>query len=433
MSGDMRILILTPWYYPSVHPRAYRWSNIAARWAACGHDVHVVCARHSGWGRCQQHEGVWVHRVGYDSLKEFFFQHVSGAWARGRIGAGLAAPSRRLRVLSAVYRHFWKRVCFPDDAWLWYMPAWRAAEKLHRERPFDAVVSVSLPFSTHLAGRAFKRRHPQVRWLADVGDPYSVCPGPLENPLYRPWGRRLERATLTEADAVALTNPAAADLYQQQMGLTAERLAVIPPLWAEETPATEAPLMPKAKGWHVGYFGAFYAPIRTPEALADLIRRTFARRPDLQERLFFHFYGEVFPEFWHALQRLPNTTLHGLQLPAHAQTCMQHMRVLVSVGNTTPWQLPSKAVSYLAAGRPVVHLSYTQADAFVRFWGEHPGLLVLRVSSGRVSDADLERWLAFLEKTPSPVPAAERMQRIEPFRADNIARAYLQLLEEVSQ
>ncbi len=433
----LRILVLTPWYYPFVHPRAYRWTHVTAQWAACGHEVHVVCARQRGFADGAQHRGVRIHRAGFDSLKEAFFYWSKAEGVRGRIGAGVVRPSWRLRALSVMYRRIWKPLCFPDDAWQWYRPALLKAEALHRERPFQALVSVSLPFTAHLVGRAFKRRHPEVRWLADVGDPYSLHPGPLQNPLYRPLGRCLERRVLTEANAIAVTNPALAEAYVRYLGLScADRLAVVPPLWADDaaddTPSPEAE-MSLSEGEHVGYFGTFYAPIRTPHALADLIRRTFEVRPDLRQRLFFHFYGEIFPEFWDRLRALPNTTLHGLCSPAYAQRQMRYMRILLSVGNTTSWQLPSKAVSYLAAGRPVVHLSFAEDDAWVRFWADRPSLLVLRVQRGRIGEADFQRWLNFLQKTPLALSEAERRLQAAPFRAEAIAQAYWQLLEPALQ
>lgn len=431
----LRILVLTPWYYPFVHPRAYRWTHVAAQWAALGHEVHVVCARQHGFARSAQHQGGWVHRAGFDSLKEQFFYWTKPARARGRPGAGASRPSVLLRLLSAGYRHLWKPLCFPDDAWQWFWPALRTTEALHRRRPFDAVVSVSLPFTTHLVGRTFKRRHPEVCWLADVGDPYSLRPGPLQNPLYRPLGRRLERAILTEADAVVLTSAALAEAYASHLGVPAERFAIVPPLWNDDAAADTHPIetAPPNEGWQVGYFGAFYAPIRTPYALADLIRRTFEQHPALRKQLFFHFYGEVFPEFWNMLHALPNTTLHGLCTPAYAQCQMRRMRALLSVGNTTSWQLPSKAVSYLAAGTPVVHLSFTDDDAFVRFWADRPHLLVLRVRQGHVEEADFRRWLSFLKNTPPPLSEGERLQRAAPFRTEAIAEAYLNLLRVPSE
>lgn len=422
--ASVRILVLTPWYYPFVHPRAYRWTHLTTYWAKQGHEVHVVCARQRDFARTHQHEGVWVHRAGFNSLKEAVFYAVRPATARGRIGAGAAPPGWLLRGLAAIYKNVWKNLCFPDDAWQWYWPACRLAEALHQQRPFDLVVSVSLPFTAHRVGYYLKQRYPALRWIADIGDPYSLRPGPLQNPLYTATGRWLERTTLAKADAVVVTNPAAADVYRQQFGVLPERLYIIPPLWNDVPDAAlnDHPVTLRA-GWHAGYFGAFYAPIRTPQALAGLIEETFTLRPDLRARLFFHFFGEVFPEFWHVLHRLPNTTLHGLCPPAQAHAHMRRMRVLISVGNTTTWQLPSKAASYLAAGRPVVHLSYVEPDALVRFWGDRPNLLVLRVQGGRVPADEIERWLSFLENPPSALDDLE--QQVAPFRTEALAAAYL--------
>ncbi len=422
-SLSVRILVLTPWYYPFVHPRAYRWTHLTTHWAEQGHEVHVVCARQRDFARTHRHKGVWVHRAGFDSLKEAVFYAFRPTTVRGRIGAGATPPGWLQRGLSAIYKNVWKNLCFPDDAWQWYWPACRLARALHQQQQFDMVVSVSLPFTAHRVGHYLKRRYPALRWIADVGDPYSLRPGPLSNPLYAAAGRRLERSTLAEADAVVVTNPAAADVYQQQFGVLPQRLHVIPPLWNDFPDAALSDLVALRAGWHAGYFGAFYAPIRTPQALAGLIWETFAQRPDLRTRLFFHFFGEIFPEFWHMLRRLPNTTLHGLCPPAHAYAYMRRMRVLISVGNTTTWQLPSKAVSYLAAGRPVVHLSYVEPDALVRFWSDRPNLLVLRVQGDRVPTAEVERWLAFLENPPAALDNVD--QQVAPFRTEALAAAYI--------
>ncbi len=425
----MRILVLAPWYYPFVHPRAYRWTHITRFWATQGHEVHVVCARQRGFAHTSPCEGVRVHRTGFDSLKEVFFFLAHSSKGRGRLGAGKAPPGKGLRLLSSLYRNLWKRLCFPDDAWQWYAPAFQKAVALHKAHSFDVLISVSLPFTTHLVGCSFKRRYPQVRWLVDVGDPYSLRPGPLQNPIYFPVGRWLERRVLSKADKVVVTNPALAEHYCRQMNLPPKHIAVVPPLWNEFPAEGMAKPSTTQPGWHVGYFGTFYAPIRTPKGVVHLIRQTFQCRPDLRDKLFFHFYGEIFPEFWHELYRLPNTYLHGLCAPEAVQKHMRHMRLLLSVGNTTSWQLPSKAVSYLASGRPVVHLSHIKCDALVRFWGEHPHLLVLELEDGRIGEADFGRWLSFLENPPPEPSERERRQRIAPYRTECIGEAYLQLLQ----
>ena len=83
----MRILILCPWYAPFIHPRAHRWTALAEYWAAQGHETHVVCGKKRGEPAKGLRNGVWTHRVGFDSLKELIYYWGGEQKARGRIGA----------------------------------------------------------------------------------------------------------------------------------------------------------------------------------------------------------------------------------------------------------------------------------------------------------------------------------------------------------
>jgi len=76
-----RLLIITAWYHPFIHPRAHRWTALAEYWAAQGAEVHVVCARRRDCPRESVVNGVQVHQVGFDSLKEVFYYWFGSARA----------------------------------------------------------------------------------------------------------------------------------------------------------------------------------------------------------------------------------------------------------------------------------------------------------------------------------------------------------------
>ncbi|MCB0684513.1 MAG: hypothetical protein KDC32_26900, partial [Saprospiraceae bacterium] len=61
------------------------------------------------------------------------------------------------------------------------------ARSLQQRHAFDALVSVSLPFTAHWIGRKLKGKFPGLFWLADTGDPFALQPlHPLNNQaLYR--------------------------------------------------------------------------------------------------------------------------------------------------------------------------------------------------------------------------------------------------------
>ncbi|MEQ1747501.1 MAG: glycosyltransferase, partial [Saprospiraceae bacterium] len=341
------------------------------------------------------------------------------------------------RMAMWLYRFFWKKIHFPDDACLWYFPACRKVKTLLKAQPFDAVVSVSLPFTGHLVGWHAKNLAPALRWLADIGDPFTIQPKPPNNDfLYGRISKRLERAVLEKADTVAVTNTGAVRAYREQFGEVAEKLRVVPPAWRQA-------ISPKSlEHWalnskmsnvqcsisnvqvHLGFFGALYAPTRTPDVFLGLLQKTYSTRPDLFGRLYAHFYGDVFPEFFEKLTNTPGVVLHGLCSRADAEAAMQQMNILVNIGNTTDYQLPSKVVDYLAVGKPVLHLSYVERDPFLDFWGDVPELLALRVRDGRIADEDIPRWLAFLEATHPEPTAAERLERVRNFMVSAVAEQY---------
>ncbi len=415
-----RLLIIAAWYYPFIHPRAHRWTSLAEYWAAQGHEVHVVCARQRGYPATGQVNGVRVHRTGFDSLKEVVYFYAGLKSGRGRVGRGVGPPGLALRLFTWLYKVLWKKICFPDDACLWYFPARRRARVLLRQHEFDAVISVSLPFIGHLVGLFAKRLSPVLPWLADIGDPFAQV---LNNPFfYSGLSRRLEERVLKKADAVVVTNSTMRSVYQQIYGAVADKISVAPPLLHPPWQKSTTPGTSKKTTIHLGYFGALYKPVRTPDALLNLLEKTRAARTDLWERLEVHFFGEIFPEFYEKLRRSACVRLHGLRSREEVRLAMGQMDILLHIGNTTRYQLPSKAVEYLASGKPVVHLAYVESDAFVQFWGEAPGILCLPVHQNRISDAAFEQWLHFLETGHKAGNARE--QQLKSFEIEAVAAGY---------
>lgn len=396
----MHLLILTPWYYPLIHPRPHRWTALAEHWAAQGHKVQVLTGRQVGCAQSEVCNGVQVERVGFDSLKTAFFHAIDKKGGRGHVGSAIGMPNWLFRLAIWAYKTLWRGLCFPDDACLWYWPARRALFRHLSQGPPDVLITVSLPFTAHLLGLAAKRRYPALRWVADIGDPFSMPEFPLNNTwLYANINRRLEKKVLETADDVAVTTAALVQTYAKAFGKNAvRRMAVIGPLSTWSVPPTP-PIAP-GRRLRIGYFGAMYAPVRTPDAFLDLCDQIQRLRPSWFDAVELHFYGEVFPEFLPRLQRCPAVVLHGLRPRAEARAAMMDMDVLLNLGNQTAFQLPSKTVDYLAAGKPVLNLSYVADDPFREMFGAWEGLLNLPVRNGKLEPDGALRCLAWLDALP---------------------------------
>lgn len=390
--------------------------------------MQVVTARLRGCPDESLLEGVEVHRVGFDSLKEVAYYYFSSHRARGRVGIQPQGPGRFGRIIAWLYTAFWKTIFFPDDACVWYFPARRRVLSLLRREQPDLLISVSLPFTGHLLGLAAKRHFPALRWLADIGDPFAYrVPPPNNTFLYGNINQRLEREVLEKSDAQRVTTTATLLKYREIFGEQSVRnMQVIPPLLKQNTVAPAASgILSEAETIRLGFFGALYAPIRTPDAFLDLLAQVFALQPEWQKRLQVHWYGEVFPEFYEKLSRFPNITLHGLRSREEVHTAMQDMDVLINIGNITDFQLPSKAVDYLASGKPVLNLSYTKFDPFADFFGDNNLIFNVKVVDGKLAPPDVLRWLRWLETPKLPPDSGALEERLAPFRTEAIGEAYL--------
>ena len=423
----MKILILSAWYHPFIHPRAHRWTALAEHWAAEGHEVHVVCSRHRDCSEESVLNGVQVHRAGFDSLKEVVYYYLGTANARGRVGVPAHKPGFGARLAAWIYNRVWKKIYFPDDACIWYWPARRRAGQLLRRQKFDVLITVSLPFTAHLAGLSIGRL--AACWLADIGDPFSFQLKPLSHSsLYGRLGRHLEKRVLQTAWAVAVTTEFTEEKYRREFGAEAvAKMDVVPPL-LHPWPGPPAAGRTAGTGLKIGYFGALYAPVRTPDALLDLLEKTYVLRPDWRNQLEVHFYGEIFPEFYDRLSAQPAVRLHGLCSRGQVRAAMQEMDVLLNIGNSSDFQLPSKAVEYLASGKPVVNLSGSGQDPFAAFFDGILRVLNLKTENGRVGTEEVRRWVHWLETEKKTPDEAEIRSRIEPYLIENLAAQYLSLL-----
>jgi glycosyltransferase involved in cell wall biosynthesis len=419
----MRLLVVTAWYAPLSHPRAHRWTAIAEQWATEGHEVHVVCAQQRGAAQSGQERGVQVHRVGYDSLKSIFFRKINDHHERGHAGRNPARPSWPMRVLMSAYRHWWQRWYYPDDACVWHRSAHKKIVQLLDNQIFDAVYTVSYPFTGHLLGLGIRQRYPHLRWVADVGDPFGILEPPINR--WRTRSRADEQRVLCTADAVVVTTEATAQLFKNHYDTAATRhLRVIAPLLHPLPTQVAHPTIPPDGGIELGFFGTLYLGIRPPDALLALLAQTEVARPDLAARLRVRMWGNLPVAYADVLARHPSIRLEGWVPRPAAQAAMQRSHALLHLGNATPHQLPSKVVDYLAAGRPVVHLSSVDSDPFVAFWGAQAGLLCLRYrGAAGFDDADMQHWLAFLEADPAHLSVDT--PDVSAYGVEQVAAAYL--------
>ena len=433
----MKILIVCYCYAPDPGPRAYRWSAIAEYWAARGHHVDVISGWKIGAARFERLNGVNVYRVSGAVTENLRLWIERRARERSRPeerlspqalgGARFSGPAGALKRLHDLT---WKKVYWPDSACLWFFPAWGRAKRLMAETPYDAVISTSTPYTGHLVGQRIKKRRPEVHWLVDIGDPFSFYYDvPWNNvALFDRLNRRSETKVLERADSVSVTVASCLAAYETHFPGVKRKTRVIPPVLASSVTAGEGPTEQRSsRAKRLVFAGTLYRNIRNPAYLLRLYAHLLDRRADLE----LHFFGrindcaDVFEPYAALLDK--RIFLHGLVSRNHAVAAVASAHVLVNIGNTTAYQLPSKIVEYVSAAKPILNIVRGDADCSLAFLDGYPATLSVTESAGGPDEAEIARVLNFI-CSPPELPKGFLEAFLEPYRADAVAQRYLELI-----
>lgn len=163
---QVRLLIVCYYFPPAAGggvQRVLKWCKYLPEH---GVDVHVLCPDDPGWhdvdGDLTVPPNITVHRTVNRSP-----QSIRPAEAlHGK--RGLARLFTKARLLP-------RRLLVPDIHVRWARDAGRQGRKLHRQTPFDVVLSSSPPESSHIAGRSIAR-HARIPHVVDLRDSWLDLP-----------------------------------------------------------------------------------------------------------------------------------------------------------------------------------------------------------------------------------------------------------------
>lgn len=428
----MKVLLVSYSYRPSLTPRAFRWSAIAEHWASQGHHVDVVCEASNDRATLEVINGVRVHRVG--NAKPFRWGSQSAAPGGDAPTSAYHGASRQNALRSRVrnmLREAWRKLYWPDYAFLWYRPAVKKTDELLSGDQYDVLYSSSIPFTGHLVGLAMKKRHPGLRWVVDTGDPFSFSDGaPVNNfALYGNLNTRVEREVFAGADAISVTTEGTKKRYCQLFPFVDSKISVIPPLLSPSVKSSSGPdIFPRDGKIRLVFVGTLYKDIRSPADLLSCFSRLLEL--DMAARLELHFFGEIggcrelFESYSEILGK--KIFLHGLVPQNEAARAMRDADILVNIGNNTEYQLPSKVVEYAAMMKPILNFVLSSKDSSAEFLGPFEGVLSIPAESFRHDTNFFDRISAFL-RDPPKIDREERERILWPFRPEEVAAAYLDL------
>ena len=313
---------------------------------------------------------------------------------------------------------------FVPDARVGWVPfATRAARRLHRQRPFDAVLTTGPPHSAHLVGRHLARAA-GVPWIADFRDPWTTIHY-LDRLGRGAWATRRDRAleasVLAEADRVlTVSDPLRDELQRLAPGTPVETVRN-----GFDPADFEAPAPPvHADRFEIAYVGTLFG---IPTALLDAMAA--------EARVVLRVVGtapEALVAEAHARGLAGRVVVEPTVPHAEAVETMRRAALLLLTVEAS-WSyaaavVPGKLYEYLASGRPVLGLG-PEGDAARLLRETGAGAMLPPGDTAAVAGVLREHVAAWAAGTPR---AGARAEAIAPLARPAQAARLAAIVREVA-
>jgi hypothetical protein len=195
---------------------------------------------------------------------------------RSKEKAAMEGVSRLVRIKGEIRKTLGRfaqaLLSYPDSYYGWYRHALKAAQSSYIQAPYQALISTSVPETTHLVASKLKSSLNSLVWVADFRDLWSQKYS-SESPWFRAFmDKRLEQRTLSYANAITATS--AAFIKKQALLHPSLPNQVIMNGFDPEdyTDLPNKPLSEKLVVTHAGHiYQGYRDPIPLLQALATLI------------------------------------------------------------------------------------------------------------------------------------------------------------------
>lgn len=320
----MKIHILTAHFYPQLHPRAFRASELAIELAKRGHQVivtNLTTVEGADYAEYTKSTGVEVRNLGLYKIKRNELDRVSNSWLH--------------HTVRFIIDYFFAGNLFRQSN--------RIASRIVIDEGTDAVVALSTPFMDILAiSKDVSRHGKRFVTIADSGDPFYYS----KQSRKAPWFRMLEKTAYQAYDYLTIPTENAIPLYSPL--IDKEKIKIVPQGFRMEN----LNLYHGEFGSPVrmAYAGVFYWDIRNPEFLFAYLERSQI------EYEFFLFIrnrdtlvDELLSKYPSVKSRVVIKTLPHDELLFE----LSRMHFLINIENVSNTQMPSKLIDYGMTGRPI--------------------------------------------------------------------------------
>ena len=365
-----KYLIVTHQFLPHTSPRTTRWKLLVDELVLQGHEVTVV----TGTKQTSQDNRIKTIFVGNSTA--------SNVVVSLRNQSNTLSKKKRLKVifyklLKKVYRFAIRNFAWPDYTMFWLLSIFNARKKLDLE--YDVIISVSLPFSSHIAGYMINKKIGKP-WIMDIGDPFTLKKTAPENNsfLYGRLNKFYEKKFYHQASQILFTHEDAMKTHINEFQIQESKAVVGQPIskFQEDLYELSKNYDYGTKDIKFGYFGIFTQGVRTPDNFLESLRKL----KDYEMHWYINSDSESILK-----KNILDSSKHNYHSQVPRDEALELMTTsfhcLVSVGNLNPNQIPSKVIEYIATGKPVVHFAEIKDDPVIPIAEEFDNLFIITTNT----------------------------------------------------
>ena len=160
---NKKILIVTHQFLPHVSPRTTRWSLLIDELINKGNEVTVL----TGTDPKNIKKN---YKILYYGNKKFS-SNINKIRQNSQDPSNNSIKKICYSTLKKIYRFLFKTFSWPDYAMFWAFTIFKNRKRI--DHKFDIIISVSLPFTSHLCAYILQKRI-SADWYMDIGDPFSL-------------------------------------------------------------------------------------------------------------------------------------------------------------------------------------------------------------------------------------------------------------------
>ncbi len=358
-----KILIVTHQYLPHISPRTTRWKLIVDELINIGHEVTVVT------GTKQTIEDANIIYVGNKSSGNVVNKMRKES---NNLSGSNFIKKLFYKSLKKIYRIIVKTFSWPDYSMFWLLSIYKNKKNLNLD--YDLIISVSLPFSSHIAAYILNKRK-NKDWIMDIGDPFTLKKDAPENNkiLYGFLNKYYEKKFYALANKILFTHEDAMSAHVDYFDIDSSKTFIANPIseFKEEIYSRALKYNFNSKPIKFGYFGIFTKGVRSPKNFMNYLQGT--------ENIELHWYVNEDSKNEIILNNVVSESIfHSLVNRDEALNRMADtVHCLLSIGNLNNTQLPSKVIEYISTGKPVIHFSEIDNDPVENIAKEFNNLFII--------------------------------------------------------